>query len=207
MLLLNQLQVRFQNNWWWNSMAIILDSWNEIKTNHIDFVDRLKHRQDGLRCCFDIDLIFQEYSKTMIGDFKLIPLDEFTCKRTIVGINGTNIGIETTFGLTNDDFIDMEFQEVELNQKNYAGLKGLLISSSNHYFDIVNALAKHFGFVDNDNTNSFILDETELDSLKLVPFKLKYSVHSFIVEDIEDEMNADEYDGIVEQLYCSEFTF
>lgn len=188
-------------------MAIVLDNYNEIKTNHHDFIDKLKYRKDGLRCCFDIDLIFQDYSKTMIGDFKLIPLDEFTCKRTIVGAGGTNIGIETTFGITNDDFIDMEFQEVELNQKNYAGMKGLLISSSNHYYDIVNALAKHFGFVNGDNTNSFILDEIELDRLKLVPFNLKYSVHSFIVEDIEDEMNVDEYDGIVEQLYCSEFAF
>ena len=84
-------------------------------------------------------------------------------------------------------------------------MKGLLISSNNHYFDIVNALAKHLDFVDADNTNSFILDECELSEIKLVPFNLKYADYRFIISDIEDEMNVDEYDGIVEQLYCSDF--
>lgn len=186
-------------------MAIVLDRSNEIKTNHMDFKSELEHYQDGLRCCFDIDLLFHEYSKTMIGEFKLIPLDKFSCKRTIVGTGGTRIGIETTFGLTRDDFIDMEFQEVELTEKHHATFKGLLISSSNPYFDIVNALAKDFEFVGADNDNSFILDESELSEIKLVPFNLKYADYHFIVEDIEDEMHVDEYDGIVEQLYCSDF--
>jgi len=188
-------------------VAIVLDRCNEIKTNHHDFIDRLKHRKDGLRCCFDIDLIFYEYSKSCIGDFKLIPLDEFKCKRTIVGAGGTRIGIESTFGITKNDFIDMELKEVEVTEKHKSTMNGLLISRNNPYFDIVNALAKYFGFVDANNKNSFVLDESELSELKLVPFNLKYSGIDFIVEDIEDEMNVDEYDGIMEQLYCSDFAF
>lgn len=188
-------------------MAIVLDRCNDIKTNYFDFVDELKHKKDGLRCVLDIDLFFYDYTPTGFDEFKLIPLDEFTCKRTIVGNRGTHIGIETTFGLTKDDFIDMDFKEVELSEKNKSKMKGLLISSSNHYFDIVNALAKHLDFVGADNTNSFILDECELSGIKLVPFKLKYADYRFIISDIEDEMNVDEYDGIVEQLYCSDFAF
>lgn len=188
-------------------MAIVLDSYNELKTNYTDFVERLKIRQDGLRCCFDIELLFQEYSKTMIGDFKLIPLDEFVCKRTIVGTGGTRIGVETTFGITKDDFIDVGFQEVELMEKDKLTLNGLLIARNNKYYDIVNALAKHFGFVSADNDNSFVLDESELSEIKLVPFNLKYVDFKFIVSDIEDEMHVDEYDGIVEQLYCSDYAF
>ena len=69
----------------------------------------------------------------------------------------------------------------------------------------MNALAKDFEFVGADNDNSFILDESELSEIKLVPFNLKYADYHFIVEDIEDEMHVDEYDGIVEQLYCSDF--
>ena len=186
-------------------MAIVLDRYNEIKTNYTDFVGRLKNKQDGLRCCFDIDLLFYDYSATSIGDFKLIPLDEFVCKRTIVGTGGTRISVETTFGITKDDFIDVGFQEVELSEKNKSKLTGLLIARNNHYFDIVNALAIHFGFIDADNDNSFVLDETELSEMKLVPFNLKYADFNFIVSDIEDEMQVDEYDGIVEQLYCSDY--
>lgn len=195
--------MRFQNNWWCNIMAIVLDRCNDIKTDYHDFVDRLKHRHDGLRCVLDIDLFYYDYTPTRVDELKLIPLDEFTCKRTIVGIHGTNIGIETKFGLTRDDFIDMDFQEVELQEKHKSKLKGLLISSSNPYFEIVNALAKHLSFVGADNDNSFILDESELSEIKLVPFKLKY-VNKLVISDIEDEMHVDEYDGIMEQLYCSD---
>ena len=99
----------------------------------------------------------------------------------------------------------MEFQEVELQEKNKLSMKGLLISRNNHYFSIVNVLANHFGFVSAENDFSFILDETELDKIKLVPFKLRYVDNHLVISDIEDEMQVDEYDGIVEQLYCSDF--
>lgn len=186
-------------------VAIILDKHNEVKTNYLDFSHELKHHKDGIRCCFDVDLIVHEYSRTSIGDFKLIPLDEFKCKRTIVGIGGTRISVETSFGLTRDDFIEMNFQEVDLQEKNKFSCTGLLISKNNPYYLIVNALAKHFDFVDADNDNSFVLDGDELSTINLVPFNLKYDFN-FVVSDIEKEMHTDEYDGIVEQLYCSDFS-
>ena len=188
-------------------MAIVLDGYNEIKTSYYDFVNELKHYQNGLRCCLDIDLIFYEYSKTHIDDFKLIPLDKFTCKRSIVGTGGTSIGVETSFGITKDDFINTGFQEVELQEKHKLTMKGLLISRANNYFSIVNSLAIHFGFVGADNDNSFVLDESELSEMKLVPFKLKFVDTDFVISDIEQEMVTDEYDGIVEQLYCSDYAF
>ena len=43
--------------------------------------------------------------------------------------------------------------------------------------------------------------------MKLVPFKLKFVDTDFVISDIEQEMVTDEYDGIVEQLYCSDYAF
>lgn len=186
-------------------MAIILDKHNEVKTHYVDFIQQLEHLHDGLRCVLDIDLMFYEYNKTMIDDFKLIPLDEFTCKRTIVGTHGTRIDIDAHFGLTKDDFIYTGFQEVELKEKHKLTLKGLLISRTNPYFRIVNELAKHFEFVDADNDSSFVLDESELDEIKLVPFKLRYVDNHFVVSHVEQEMPTSEYDNIVEDLYCEDF--
>jgi hypothetical protein len=186
-------------------MAIVLDRCNEVKTHHFDFKEQLEKNKDGIRCVLDIDLMFHEYSKTMIGEFKLVPLDEFRCKRTIVGNRGTKVDIDAHFGLTKDDFIDMDFQEVELRREHYATIKGLLISNRNPYYDIVNALAKHFEFVGADNRNSFVLDESELDEIKLVPFKLRYSDNHFIVADVEDEMPTSEFDAIVDEMYCEDF--
>lgn len=186
-------------------MAIILDKSNEVKTHHFDFKDALSHCEDGIRCCLDIDLIFHEYSTTMIDDFKLIPLDDFKCKRTIVGTGGLNVEIESKFGLTKDDFIETGFQEVEVKKERFASMKGLLISRSNPYFEIINALAIDFEFVGANNDNSFVLDECELSEIKLVPFNLKYADYHFIVSDIESEMPTSEYDKIVDDLYCEDF--
>ena len=188
-------------------MVIVLDNYNEIKTDYLDFITELKHHKDGIRCCLDIDLIFYDYTPTQIDDFKLIPLDKFTCKRSIVGNNGTNIVVETTFGITKGDFINTGFQEVELDRKNYAKLKGLLISCTNPYFDIINGLSQHLELVGAENYNSFVLDECDLSELKLVPFNLKFVDNHFIVSDVEQEMATTEYDSIVEQLYCSEYAF
>lgn len=186
-------------------MAIVLDRCNEVKTHYLDFIDALKHKTDGIRCCFDIDMLVYEYSKTSIDEFKLIPLDEIRCKRTIVGNRGTKIDIDATFGLTKDDFIDLGFQEVELTEIQHATIKGLLISNYNPYFKIVNDLASEFGFVDKHNTNSFVLDESELSEIKLVPFKLRYVDNHFFVSDVEQEMPESEYDAIVDELYCEDF--
>ena len=186
-------------------VVIVLDNFNEVKTNYIDFVYALKHKKDGIRCCLDIGLLVYEYTSTQIDDFKIIPLDEFTCKRTIVGTGGTNINIESSFGLTNDDYLYTGFKEVELDRKHHTTLKGLLISNTNHYFSIINQLCIGLGMVNAGNTNSFVLDECDLSELQLIPFNLKYADGDFVVSDVEQEMATSEYDAIVEDLYCEDY--
>lgn len=185
-------------------MAIILDKYNEVKTHYLDFIDALKQCNDGLRCCFNIDLIVYDYTPTRIDDLKLIPLDKFTCKRTIVGTKGTRINLESCFGLVKDDFITIDLNVVELEQDKYK-MKGLLVTRTNPYFDVLNQIAKHFNFVDADNDNSFVLDESELSEIQLVPFKLRYVDNHFFVSDVEQEMATSEFDSIVDSMFCSDF--
>lgn len=185
-------------------MAIILDKHNEVKTHYLDFIDALKQCNDGLRCCFNIDLIVYDYTPTRIDDLKLIPLDNFTCKRTIVGTHGTRIGLESCFGLVKDDFITIDLHVVELEQDKYR-MKGLLVTRTNPYFDVLNQISRHFNFVDADNDNSFVLDESELSKIQLVPFKLRYVDNHFVVSHVEDEMPTSEFDAIVDSMFCSDF--
>lgn len=186
-------------------VVIVLDNYNDVKTNYIDFIDALKHYKDGIRCCLDIEMIVYDYTPTNIDDFKIIPLDSFTCKRTIVGIGGTNINIESSFGLTKDDFLYTGFKEVELDKKHYAKMKGLLISNSNPYFSIINQLCIELDMVSADNTNTFVLDECDLSELQLIPFNLKYTDGGFVVSGVEQELPTSEYDSIVDNLYCEDY--
>ena len=55
-----------------------------------------------------------------------------------------------------------------------------------------------------DNRNSFVLDESDLDELKLVPFTLKCKNNKLIVSDIEKEMATSEFDAIIDGMYCQE---
>lgn len=184
-------------------MAITLDNLNEIKTNYYDFVDALKKLDNGLRCCFDIDMLVYEYTPTSINEIKLVPLDEFRCKRTIVGVNGTNIGIESSFGITDDDFINVDVNHVEVVEKDKYKLSGVLIPTGNHYFGILNQLAQYFDMVKKDNENSFVLDESDLSVIKLVPFTLKFEKDAFIVSDIEQEMKTSEFDELIDKRYSN----
>lgn len=184
-------------------MAIILDKHNEIKTSYLDFIDALELKKDGLRCCFNIDMIVYEYTPTHFDDLKLVPLEDFSCKRTIIGNHNTKVNIESSFGLIQEDYITIDLKVVELDQNNYMW-KGMLITRTNPYFEILNQLAKHFDFVGADNTNSFVLDESELSEIQLVPFRLKCVDHKFVLSDIESEMATSEYDAIVDSLHCDE---
>lgn len=186
-------------------MAILLDSCNEVKTKYCDFVDRLKNLDTGLRCCLDVDLLVYEYAPVSIGEIKLVPLESFSCKRTIVGSNGTNIGIDSPFGLVKKDFIDIDCVEVDVMENGKRKLTGALISYTNDYFEIFNQLANHFNFIASDNGNSFVLDEAEISELKLVPFNLKYTDNHFVVSNIENEMDTSEYDAIVDGMYCCDY--
>ena len=183
-------------------MAITLDNSNEIKTDYYDFVDALKNLDDGLRCCIDIDMLVYEYTSTSIDEIKLVSLEYFTCKRTIIGSNGTNIGIESSFGITDDDFIKVDINHVEVVEKDKYKLSGVLIPVGNPYFEILNQLAQYFDMVKKDNENSFVLDETDLDIIKLVPFTLKYK-DGFIVSNIEQEMATREFDELMDKRYSN----
>lgn len=186
-------------------MAIILDGYNQLKTKYCDFAERVKNLDDGLRCCLDVDMLIYEHTPTSIGEIKLVPLESFSCKRTIVGSNGTNIDIDAPFGLVKEDFIDIDCVEVDVMEKHKKTLTGVLISNTNDYFEIFNQLAKHFGFITSDNGNSFVLDEAEISELKLVPFNLKYVDNQFVVSDIEKEMSTSEYDTLVDEMYCCDY--
>ena len=186
-------------------MAIVLDSYNQLKTKYCDFVDRLKQLDDGLRCCLDVDMLVYEYAPITISDIKLVPLESFSCQRTIVGSNGTNIDIDAPFGLVKEDFIEIDCVEVGVVEKHKRKLTGVLISNTNDYFEIFNQLAKHFGYIPSDNGNSFVLDEAEISELKIVPFNLKYVDNQFVVSNIEKEMDTSEYDAIVDRMYCCDY--
>lgn len=186
-------------------MAIVLDLVNDVETDYQDFVDALQE-SDGLRCCLDVDMVrITEYMPTIIKDIQLIPLEKFSCKRTIKGFNGTDIVIDSSFGLTNHDFISFEFKDVGLIEKDKYKSHGLLISSDNLYYEIIAELSKYFKFINQeDSGNSFILDESELSKLNLVPFKLEFHDNDFYVTNIENEMAPSEYDSIVDSMFCSD---
>lgn len=186
-------------------MAIVLDSCNDIKTKHSDFVDSLKKLDYGLRCCLDVDMLVYGHTPTSIGEIKLVPLEDFSCKRTIIGYDGTKIDIDSAFGLVKEDFIDIDCVEVDVVEKDKIKLTGVLISHTNDYYQIFNQLAKHFEYIASDNDNSFVLDESELSELKLVPFNLKYENNHFVVSNVESEMSTSEYDAIVDEMYCCDY--
>ena len=75
---------------------------------------------------------------------------------------------------------------------------------SNGYFGVLNQLAQHFEMVTAKNINSFVLDESDLDVLKLVPFTLKCKNNELIISDIEDELATKEFDAIMDSMYCQE---
>ena len=186
-------------------MAITLDNYNNIETNCHDFGDALARYQDGIRCCFDVDMFTYEYTPTRIDEVRLVPLEDFKCKRTIVGTDGTRITIESNFGLTDDDFIDINVKTVDLMEKDHYRLTGVLIPRHNYYFGVLNQLAQYFEMVTADNTNTFVLDESDLDVLKLVPFTLKCKNGELIISDIEKEMATKEFDTIMDSWRLDKF--
>lgn len=186
-------------------MAITLDNINRIETDYFEFVDALSKYENGVRFCVDVEKI-NTIPKPII-ELKLVPLEDFKCKRMLVGNHGTKVIIESKCGLIEDDFIDIGVTGVEVvesNYNNYSTIGGVLIPHTNKYFSILNQLAHYFKMVKSDNNNSFILDAADIDEIKLVPFTLKYD-GSFIVENFEDEMSLKEYNALIDELYCSDY--
>ena len=182
------------------NMAIILDYIN-IETDAHDLNDALV-KQGATRFCFDFGFLNKDFERTNFP-FALIPLDKsFKCKRTIAYANRKRSGIKkveinSKFGLFEDDFINVEVPHIEINESNFKE-HGVIISHYNDYFDIINALAKHFKCVDSDNNKSFILTNSELMKFALVPFTLSSDRILFIVDNVEDQMEFNEFDAFIE---------
>lgn len=198
-----QLQTNFQNKLWWNDkLAIILDDYIDIKTSYFDFKQALK-MQGATRFCFDFGIMNKDSTKTYFP-FALVPLNkEFTCERTLVYGNGKKVQINSTFGMFDDDFINIKVPHIEINESNFKD-HGIIVSNWNNYFDIINALAKHFRFVSDDNDKSFILSNSELMNFALVPFTLKVDGNDIVLENVEKEMATSEFDAFIDSFVVND---
>ena len=181
-------------------VAIILDKYVDIETNAHDLNDALT-KQGATRFCFDFGFLNRDFERTNFP-FALVPLDkQFKCKRTLVYGNGKRalkkIEINSKFGLFEDDFINVDVPHIEINESNYKE-HGIIVSNWNNYFEIINALAKHFKIINDDNEKSFILSNSELMNFALVPFTLSSDRIHFIVDNVEDQMEYKEFDAFIE---------
>lgn len=179
-------------------MAIVIEKFAEIETPYYNLQESLK-KTDGIRCCFDFGLMNKDFEKRC-DRFSLVPLEDFACDRIIKYRNGESVKIRSNFGLCKNDFINIDVQHVELAVNGNYIEHGVVISRNNPYYQIVNQMAKDYGFVKGDNDKSFIIGNSELMELALVPFKLKVADDEFVVYDIEDSMNAMEFDNIVDSF-------
>lgn len=178
-------------------MGMILKNFNTIKTNPVDLHDALTRQKDS-KFCFDFGLLNREYD-VFNFPFRLVPLDtDFKCERTLIYDDNKEVKILSKFGLFDGDFINIDAPRIEIKEFNYVE-EGVIIFKDNPYFEIVNAIAKHFNLIDKKNGQSFILTNDELAKFSLTPFKLedKYMKH-FEVSDIEDMIEFDEYDHFME---------
>lgn len=179
-------------------MAILLDDYVKIKTSYFDLKQALI-KQGATRFCLDFGLMNHDYSRTYF-DFALVPLNkDFTCERTLVYKDGKKISINSKFGLFDDDFINIDVPHIEINESNCKE-HGIIVSNWNNYFDIINAFAKHFGMVKEDNEKSFILSNSELMNFALVPFTLRVDGNDIVLENVEQEMATSEFDAFIESF-------
>lgn len=176
-------------------VALLLDKYRFIKTNYSDLKQALT-KYGASRFCFDFGFLNHDYIN-MYSNFALAPLDkDFACKRTLFYGDGKKISINYKFGLFEDDLINIDLPHIEINESNYKDY-GVIISKSNDYFDIINSLTKHFGYVDNDNDKSFILSNSELMNFALVPFTLSVDENDIVLENVEKEMTTNEFDAFI----------
>ena len=180
-------------------MSIILNNFNNVRTEASDFHDALNRQKDS-RFCFDFGLLNREYD-VFEFPFRLVPLDtDFKCKRTLVYDDNKEVRIWSKFGLFDGDFINMDVPHIEINEFKYTD-DGVIIFKNNPYFEIVNSIAKHFNCIDENNKQSFILTNNELAKFSLIPFKLNDQYRkSFKVSDFENKLEYDEYDQFIEYM-------
>ena len=179
-------------------VAILLDNYRFIKTNYFDLKQALT-KHGASRFCFDFGFLYHDCIN-MYSNFALAPLNkDFACKRTLVYGDGKKISINYKFGLFDDDLINIDLPCIEINESNYKE-DGVIISKWNDYFDIINSLTKHFGYVDIDNDKSFILSNCELMNFALVPFTLRVDENDIVLENVEKEMTTNEFDAFIESF-------
>lgn len=195
--------MNFQNKLWWNdTVAIMLDDYMDIRTSFFDFKQALK-KQGETRFCFDFGLMNHDFTKTYFN-FSLVPLKkEFLCERTLVYGDGKKVQINSTFGMFDNDFINIDVPHIEINEPNFKE-HGIIVSNWNNYFDIINALAIHFNMIDDDNEKSFILSNSELMNFALVPFTLKVDGNDIVLENVEKEMATSEFDAFIDSFVVNE---
>lgn len=182
-------------------MALVVEKYTKIETPFYNLKDSLE-RTGAIRFCFDFGLMNKDFEKRC-DRFSIVPLEDFSCERTIKYSDGESVTIKSQFGLFKDDFINVDVQHVELAVLGNYIEHGVVISRMNPYYSIVNQLAMEYGFVRKTNDKSFIIGNSELMELALVPFKLKVEDGEFVVFDVEDTMNTLEFDRIVDS-YASD---
>ena len=91
-------------------------------------------------------------------------------------------------------------QMIEITCKEH----GIIVSNWNNYFEIINALAKHFKIINDDNEKSFILSNSELMNFALVPFTLKVDGNDIVLEKVEKEMATSEFDAFIETFVVND---
>lgn len=178
-------------------MAIIIEKYAEIETPFYNLKESLA-KTGAVRFCFDFGLMNTNFEKRC-ERFSLVPLEDFECERIIKYRNGESVTLKSQFGLFKHDFINVDVQHVELAMLGHYIEHGVVISRKNPYYSIVNQLASKYGFVSSVNDKSFIIGNSELMELALVPFKLKLNAkNDFVVFDVEDGMPTTEFDKIVD---------
>lgn len=183
-------------------MAILLDDYTKIKTSYFDFKQALSI-QGATRFCLDFGLMNHDCTKSYFN-FALVPLNkDFKCERTLIYKNGKHVSINSTFGLFDDDFINIDVPHIEIKESNYKE-QGIIVSNWNNYFDIINDLAKHFKIIKEDNEKSFILSNSELMKFALVPFTLKVDGNKIVLENVEQEMATSEFDAFIESFVVND---
>ena len=181
-------------------MATLLRGISEMDTCITDFQDELnkaKYYNKGLECVF----AFAEN-----GKLKLVPLQEFKCKRMIPTLHYDveDLELYSSFGVTGeDDFLQFKLSTCEFyNNTDGDYQEGYIISKNDDLYNIFADLCESKGFIkDRVVQHSFVLHDTELNDLILVPFKLQYLNGKFIVTNIKDKITYKEYNDRLNELY------
>ncbi len=185
-------------------MAIILNDFVEINTPVSDLKQSID-MQKGTKFCLDFGRLNFDFDEICFPIY-LVPLDVgFQCPRTLVYNNDKEVCIHSKFGLFDYDFINIDIPHIVINESKYNDY-GVIISKMNPYFGIFNEFAKHFKYVPQNNMESFVLTNKELQSFALIPFELIYITYpnncesTFAIKNIGNQMDEEEYYEFIDEM-------